>query len=81
MAGKLDQLGQWLGDEHDLLLLKQFAEEHGPTTETAALNPLIEAQQNKRRGAALKLGAQLYRTTPATLCKQLGKDWHAWRGQ
>jgi len=77
---QLERLGRWLGDEHDLLLLKQFAAAHAPAAETAALNPLIKAQQNKLRGAALKLGAQLYRTAPATLCQQLGKDWRAWRG-
>lgn len=77
---QLEQLGRWLGDEHDLLLLKQFAAAHAPATETAALNPLIKAQQNKLRGAAMKLGTQLYRTAAATLCRQLGKDWRAWRG-
>jgi len=76
---QLDRLGKALGDEHDLVLLKQFAEEHSPAAETAALNPLIEAQQLKLRGSALKLGTQLYRTTPAALCQQLGKGWRAWR--
>lgn len=81
MADKLEQLGKWLGDEHDLLLLKQFATAHGPAAEMATLNPLIEAQQSKLRSAALKLGTRLYRTTPAILCKQLGRDWRTWRGQ
>jgi CHAD domain-containing protein len=80
LTEQLEQLGKWLGDEHDLGLLRPFVAKHGQPAEAAALNPLIAAQQKKLRSAALKLGAKLYAAAPATVCRQLGKDWRAWHG-
>jgi CHAD domain-containing protein len=81
LTDKLDRLAGLLGENHDLALLKQFVTEQPQTGETAALNQLIESRQKKLRAAALKLGAQLYQKAPATVCRQLGKDWTAWHGQ
>ena len=78
---QLETLGKVLGEDHDLLLLKQFAAEQGPARERKALKPLIEARQKQLRSAALKLGALVYREAPAELCRQLGKDWQQWSGR
>jgi CHAD domain-containing protein len=80
---KLERLGERLGDDHDLFLLKQFAAAHatGAAGEVAALNRLIESRQKKLRTAALKLGARLYAETPAAVCARLKADWNAWRGE
>lgn len=74
-------LGEMLGDDHDLTLLKQFAaglraEEAG---EVGALNRLIEARQKKLRAAVLKLGTLVYSEMPAAFCRRLGRHWNAWR--
>jgi len=81
MSDKLEQLGELLGDDHDLVLLKQFVAEHctGQSREAAALNQLAESRQEKLRAAALKLGTRLYAETPAAVCARLGNYWNAWR--
>jgi CHAD domain-containing protein len=81
LTDKLNRLCELLGDDHDLALLKQFVTEQPQTGETAKLNHLIETRQKKLRVAALKLGSQFYKEAPATVCRRLGKDWSAWRGQ
>lgn len=81
LTDQLEQLGELLGDEHDLDLLQQFVTEHAPVAEAAALDPRIAARRNKLRAAALKLGARLYAKAPTTVDRQLEKDWNAWHGR
>lgn len=77
----LEQLGEQLGDEHDLLLLEQFAREHrGYRQETEALQHLIDSKRRLFVGRVLKLGSRLYAKTPAAVCAQLEQDWQSWRG-
>jgi len=81
MTDDLELLGEQLGDDHDLVLLQQFAAAHyaGRAGEVEALNPLIESRQKQLRAAALKLGSRLYAETPAVICSRLGNDWSLWR--
>jgi CHAD domain-containing protein len=83
LTDRLEQLGELLGKEHDLSLLRQFIHDHcaDEAGEAAALNQLIEASQKKLRAAALKLGARLYAETPAAVCRRLGNYWNDWRGK
>lgn len=83
LTDKLELLGEQLGDDHDLVLLKQFVAERcaGQTKEAAALNQLIASRQEKLRSAALKLGVRLYARTPAVIGRRLGQHWNAWRGE
>jgi len=83
LMNRLERLGELLGDEHDLVLLEQFAGKHraAPVAEAQALNQLIESRRKKLNAAALKLGARLYAETPAAVCARLGKHWDAWRGE
>lgn len=80
LVENLKFLGDQLGDDHDLDLLKQFlvdqCDEGDP--EGAALNKLIAARQKKLRASALKLGAQLYAESPAAFCRRLGAEWNDW---
>lgn len=62
MLDRLELLGEQLGDDHDLSLLRQCAAD---TPEVAKLNRLIAARQRTLRRAALKLGSQLF--DPPTL--------------
>ena len=78
---QLEQLGELLGDEHDLVLLEQSVAECAPVAEMAGLKPLIAARQKKLRIAALKLGSRVYAKSPANISRQLGKSWHAWHDQ
>ena len=80
MMDRLEELGELLGDDHDLSLLKQFVQEHsgGGQPELKKLNELIKARQQALRAAALKLGSRLYAEPPAVICAQLGKHWNSW---
>jgi CHAD domain-containing protein len=80
---ELEQLGELLGADHDLVLVKQFVAEHRArhVAEAKALNQLIESRQNELRAAACKLGLRLYAETPAAVCARLGRHWNAWHGE
>jgi CHAD domain-containing protein len=80
---RLELLGELIGKEHDLSVLKQFIQNHcaDEADEAMALNRMIEASQKKLRAAALKLGARLYAETPAAVCRRLGNYWNDWRGK
>lgn len=81
MTDELELLGEQLGDDHDLVLLQQFAAEHycaGRAGEVEALNQMIASRQKQLRAAALKLGSRLYAKAPAVICRRLGKDWLLW---
>ena len=83
MTDELELLGRYLGDEHDLVLLQQFAARHcaKQINEAAALDSLIQSRQMELRAAALKLGSRLYAETPASLCGKLRSCWNLWRGE
>ena len=83
LTDRLEHLGQLLGEEHDLDLLKHFVTKHRgkDDVEAVALNRLIEASQAKHRAAALKLGTRLYAEAPAIICHRLGNYWNDWRGK
>jgi len=80
MMDRLEQLGELLGEDHDLSLLQKFVREHsgGGLPELKKLNELIKARQQTLCAAALKLGSRLYAEPPAVICAQLGKHWKSW---
>lgn len=82
MTDDLELLGEHLGDDHDLFLLKQFVAENcaDQIKEVKALNRLIESRWRKLRSAALKRGSRLYVATPAVICHRLENCWNAWHG-
>jgi len=66
MACELKALSELLGDDHDLVLLKQALVEHRSNVEeAAALGGLIALRQKELRPAALVLGARFYAEKPA----------------
>jgi len=80
MTDKLEQLGEVLGDDHDLDLLKQFAAKlgAGQAGDAAALRRLIEQLQKKLRATALKIGRRLYADVPAVVSLRMGRQWSDW---
>jgi CHAD domain-containing protein len=76
----LEELGEQLGDEHDLMLLENFAKEQAALSrETAALQVLIDAQRSRFGERCRQLGERLYASRPELFCGQLEQDWTAWR--
>ena len=80
MVDLLEQLGDKLGDDHDLVLLEQFAKEHCESdNETAELKRLIDARRKEYCAGIKRLGSRLYAELPEKMCAKLEKDWKSWR--
>jgi CHAD domain-containing protein len=82
-AHELEQLGECLGDDHDLAVLQQAVEEKyagdGNTRELATLKGLIDERQRELRASALALGSRFYAEKPSAFCNRLAGYWQIWR--
>ncbi len=75
-------LGDQLGDDHDLAVLAGLLEgEGGPLAgaAAAALRPLIDRRRAELQREAFSLGADLYRRRPKAFAGRLWPYWHGWR--
>ncbi|MGB7768188.1 MAG: CHAD domain-containing protein [Verrucomicrobiia bacterium] len=80
-AGEMKKLSQCLGDDHDLVILKQFITRRcvrRPAGEVKALNELIELRHKELRSTALDLGSRFYAEKPSLFCRRLENYWHSW---
>jgi CHAD domain-containing protein len=82
-AHELEQLGECLGDDHDLAVLQQAVEEKyasdGHARELATLKGLIDERQCELRALALALGSRFYAEKPSAFCNRLAGCWRIWR--
>lgn len=79
---KLKKLGELLGDDHDLVMLKKFVAGKFPRgRHTARLESCITLREKKLRAAALKLGGRFYHEKPGHFCRRLRGYWKDWRGK
>lgn len=77
---KLEKLGDLLGDDHDLFMLRGFiSEKFMHAFHADAINQLISSRQKELRSAALKLGARFYHEKPRRFCRRVGDYWKTWR--
>ena len=85
MAAELKALGELLGDDHDLVMLKQAASNLSSTEagfrEIETLNGLIDRRRHELQSAAMTLGARFYAEKPSQFCQRLGGYWRIWRGE
>jgi CHAD domain-containing protein len=85
IESELEQLGDFLGDAHDLVLLagpegaKELPKE--PKEDAEALIALAQKRQKELQMQALALGAKLYAEKPGSFCKRLKTYWKRWRNQ
>lgn len=74
---KLEKLAERLGEHHDLTLLHEEVSEHGPhARENLAVEgfvDLIAMEQSRLEDEARQVGGELFRDTPATFIKHLGR--------
>jgi CHAD domain-containing protein len=78
----LEKLGNLLGDDHDLFMLREFAAKKFPGThDIHALEGMIAARQEELRSAAVKLGRRFYREKPNRFSRRIGNYWKTWRGK
>ena len=76
----LDQLGEQLGNSHDLVLLQHFASERCRNAdETQQLNLLADAKLSECEAEIKRLGAKTYSRTPKTVSAKLAADLKLWR--
>jgi CHAD domain-containing protein len=81
LIDRLDRLGEQLGEEHDLGLLKQFViEQHDERDKIEELKKLIEARQRRLRQSVLKLGDQLFAEASVSVSRRMESHWNAFHG-
>jgi len=83
LTGELEAFGDLLGDDHDLVMLKQFIAEavarDKKLKDAAALNRVIGNCQKDLRSAALKIGAKIFAGLPSSFCAGFKNRWKIWR--
>jgi CHAD domain-containing protein len=76
----LETLGNLLGEDHDLFLLRKFVASHFQGTPNIhTFKKLITSRQEELRAKALKLGARFYPKKPNRFCRQIADYWKDWR--
>ncbi|HUE37746.1 MAG TPA: CHAD domain-containing protein [Candidatus Acidoferrum sp.] len=79
-AERLDKLGDLLGDDRDLVMLRQFVmDKFGHAPNVKLFERLVSSRQKELRSEALKLGARFYPKTPRRFCRGIGRDWKSWK--
>lgn len=82
IADRLDALGEYLGDDHDLVVVRQAIETECAGDQNArelkTVQALIEKRQRELRDAALALGARFYAEKPSAFCGRLAGYWQIW---
>jgi CHAD domain-containing protein len=79
---QLKTLSQYLGDDHDLVMLWQFVHRRCArwhAAEMELLKELIELRRRELQAEAFRLGSQFYEEKPVTFCRRLGNYWRAWK--
>lgn len=83
LADRTHDLGDALGDDHDLAMLRQTLEEdRGQFGGSAVVSPLLKAIERRRgelQQKGLELGGQLYHDKPRVFVDRLTPYWRAWR--
>ena len=83
-AKQLDQIADWLGEEHDLsvlggILFGGAAGHLEATAELETIRRLLDARREALRKKALKHGGRLYKEKPAQFAARLKGYWKRWR--
>jgi CHAD domain-containing protein len=85
ISAEFEKLTEFLGDDHDLEMLRQTAVKKSVSVElegdTQRLLPLIENRQLELRKSALKLGSRLFEETPSKFSGRLHQYWKRWKSK
>lgn len=82
LADQAHKLSDYLGDDHDLSVLRDKVMELGETlakSERRALVRLIDASRTELRDKAMVLGRRLYEESPADFEARFAQYWRDWR--
>jgi len=82
LADQAHKLSEYLGDDHDLSVLRDKVIELGEAlgkSECRALLRLLDAYRTELRDKAMVLGHRLYEETPADFEARFAQYWRDWR--
>lgn len=81
LAHEVHALSTYLGDDHDLAVLRSKAElnRHLSAEGRARILALIDARRRLLQVDAFQLGARLYADSPGRFCQRFARYWHMWR--
>jgi len=81
----LKDLETWLGDDHNLVVLRQKLEDnpeqYGDQKEIKLFMALMDQHQKELRENAVSLGQRLYEQKPKQLVRDFAKLWDAWQSE
>jgi CHAD domain-containing protein len=79
---QMKALSQYLGDDHDLVMLWQFVHRRCArwhAGEMTLLKELLELRRQELQEEAFKLGSCFYKEKPSAFCRRLENFWHTWK--
>jgi CHAD domain-containing protein len=83
LAAQTHDLSDHLGDDHDLVLLREQAQrrrqDFGEAGDQRLLLELIDQRRGELQFAASSLGERIYAEKPKRFTKRLGARWKLWR--
>ena len=85
LAGELDQLGELLGQDHDLAVLRLMVRTEfpraGATATLMALERRIDERRSRMQAQARLLGERIYLERPRAFSRRLGGYWRVWQAE
>jgi CHAD domain-containing protein len=85
LADEADQMGELLGDDHDLAMLRQMLtddpERFGDEDDREVLLALIDRRRAELEQEAMLLGQRFFQDSPRTFARRLRGYWKTWRAQ
>lgn len=83
--GSLKSLETWLGDDHNLVLLREKVlaqpADYGKDAEMAVFVSLVDRYQKELRDNALSMGERVYDDKPREFTRHMKDLWHTWETQ
>ena len=85
LAKEADRMGDLLGDDHDLAVLRQMLtedpERFGDEGDREVLSALIERRRAELEQEAMLLDQRFFQDSPRDFARRLKGYWKAWRAQ
>ena len=84
LADQLHDLSNYLGDDHDLAVLKEFITDRSQAKDSPGLNvltALIERRRLQLQSEAQLLGQRIYTEKAKDFVSRIGEYWQAWQNE
>lgn len=84
LADQAHQLADYLGDDHDLVVLRSKVAAHAEAFDRKDYEALIAVLDRRRKqlqDKAFKLGARIFEEKPRRFVKRIGRYWQLWRAE